>query len=301
VPPVTLAAPNWVRRHWEPARALSRLAAMNRLELLLVAAGAGALLAPLVPAPRRLRRWTALAPLLAGPVAAAHLLAEGARPLMLPVYLVVAALLTRSLIRRGRPTPAAPVTGARRALGIGGGVLGLALLSLPVVLSPVVPAPADLSRLGWSAAFAATHARLSREYAFGARKGIDWAGLHARYAPAVAAAEAGHDLRAYYLALRAYAFSLPDGHVGLSGADGSFGMSGGRIRLPGGYTLHDPIGRSLDAAHRVQLDTDAELRGGVEPDVRVPWTEEAARRTFVEGQDVVLDAAVRFLQGQEGR
>jgi hypothetical protein len=75
-------------------------------------------------------------------------------------------------------------------------------------------------------------------------------------------------------------------------------MSGGRIRLPGGYTLYYPIGQSLDAAHRIQLGADAGLRGGVEPDVRVPWSEETVRRTFVEGQDVVLDAAVRFLLGQ---
>jgi hypothetical protein len=47
----------------------------------------------------------------------------------------------------------------------------------------------------------------------------------------------------------------------------------GEMYLPHGYTVHYPIGRSLDANYRIQLDSDEDLRGGVTPDVRVPWTE----------------------------
>jgi hypothetical protein len=62
-------------------------------------------------------------------------------------------------------------------------------------------------------------------------------------------------------------------------------MSGGEIHLPDGYTLHYPIGRSLDAQHRIQLESNEDLQGGVTHHARVPWTGElgvrsACRRGF---------------------
>jgi hypothetical protein len=90
---------------------------------------------------------------------------------------------------------------------------------------------------------------------------------------------------------------LPQGRVmSFWGTHGSFGMSGGEMYLPDGYTLQYPIGRSLDDKYRIQLDSDEELRGEVMPDVRVLWTDETVRKAFVKRQDVLLDSATTFFQ-----
>jgi carboxyl-terminal processing protease len=81
------------------------------------------------------------------------------------------------------------------------------------------PDPADFSSLTWSQAFAAVHEKLSHEYAFGAWKGVDWAGLCAEFAPRIAQAQAARDEKAYYLALHEYACSIPDGHISLAAED----------------------------------------------------------------------------------
>jgi carboxyl-terminal processing protease len=548
---------------------------MNPLEVLIIAADVLALLGPLVPRLSR-ARWLDFVPIGAVMIAIAHLVLEGFRPIMIPVYLITGLLFGRSLWRIVRPVSAEGPRRLRRMLSLTSRVLGVLLLSIPVIFSPLVPAPANYSRMSWSAAFDAMHAEVSREYPFGEWKGIDWKALHAEYAPRIAAAQASHDTRAYYLALRGYIYSVPDGHVWLEGDDlgsrkdaigggyglnviglddgrviasqvqpdgpaaraglewgaeilewngqpieaaldqvstlwargspataeahrieqyrflvrapvgdearitfrnpgdakartvtltatddqlemlqrtylnpefqpsqtpirskilpsghgyikidaefstrsgydpeaamrqaveefkarqvpgvildvrgngggaddwvpkivgfffsepshyeyrayytqgidqyvvlppltlsieplkphyagpvivlvdsetmssgegipmsiqrlpqgqvmgfwgtyGSFGMSGGELYLPDGYTLHYPIGRSLDAEYQIQLDSDEDLRGGVPPDIRVPWTEETVRKTFVERQDVLLDSAIQFLQSQ---
>ncbi|MFY9820947.1 MAG: S41 family peptidase [Thermoanaerobaculia bacterium] len=77
----------------------------------------------------------------------------------------------------------------------------------------------DLTPLSWTGAFAALRDKLIAEYPFTRWKGIDWAVLHAEIAPQVAAAEASKDERAWYRALRAFAWSVPDGHVGIEGDD----------------------------------------------------------------------------------
>lgn len=60
--------------------------------------------------------------------------------------------------------------------------------------------------------------------------------------------------------------------VGFEGTAASFGSSGSTTRLPEGWTLTWPAGRSLDRRGRIQLDSDATLDGGVHPTVRIPWT-----------------------------
>jgi carboxyl-terminal processing protease len=77
----------------------------------------------------------------------------------------------------------------------------------------------DLTPLSWTGAFAALRDTMIAEYPFTRRKGIDWAVLHAEIAPQVAAAQASQDERAFYRALRAFAWSVPDGHVGIEGDD----------------------------------------------------------------------------------
>ena len=79
------------------------------------------------------------------------------------------------------------------------------------------PPPGDFRSLPWLDAFDELHAKLSREYGFTEWKEIDWPALRSQYRPLIAKAQAVNDFEAYYLALKGYAYSIPDGHVGMSG------------------------------------------------------------------------------------
>ena len=58
--------------------------------------------------------------------------------------------------------------------------------------------------------------------------------------------------------------------VGFEGTAASFGSAGSTTKLPGGWTLSWPAGRSLDRQGRIQLDSDHTGAGGVQPTLRVP-------------------------------
>lgn len=93
----------------------------------------------------------------------------------------------------------------------------------------------------------------------------------------------------------AYLSKLPQGMVlGFTGTNGSFGMVGGEITLPGGYSISYPFGRSVDAAGQIQLDS-RNGRGGVEPGKRVPKTLENVL-ALAAGSDVELEYALRYLE-----
>ncbi|MBL6966681.1 MAG: peptidase S41 [Anaerolineales bacterium] len=77
----------------------------------------------------------------------------------------------------------------------------------------------DYSEMTWSEGFDALHAKVSVEYPFTEMKALDWPALYAEIAPRIADAEASKDETAYFLALRDYAWAIPDGHVGLSFGD----------------------------------------------------------------------------------
>jgi carboxyl-terminal processing protease len=82
--------------------------------------------------------------------------------------------------------------------------------------------------------------------------------------------------------------------IGFHGTNGSFGMTGGSIAMPGGHTMMYPFGRSLDENGVIQLDSRNGV-GGVAPTVRVPKTF-ANVMSYAGGTDVELQAAVRYLQ-----
>jgi C-terminal processing protease CtpA/Prc len=91
----------------------------------------------------------------------------------------------------------------------------------------------DLSDMSWSEAFDALHEKVSREYPFMEIKDIDWDAIYDEIAPRIEAAEAEEDKTEYFLALRDYSWSIPDGHVGLS-----FGEIGTQLfqeDITGGY------------------------------------------------------------------
>ena len=97
------------------------------------------------------------------------------------------------------------------------------------------PDPADFSALGWTDAFTAAHEKLSREYAFGDWKSVDWSGLLERFRPRIAEAQAAGDEKAYYLALHEYATSIPDGHISLVAEDDAVPTALARELVGGGY------------------------------------------------------------------
>jgi len=89
---------------------------------------------------------------------------------------------------------------------------------------------------------------------------------------------------------------LPNGSViGFHGTNGSFGMVGGDIKMPGEYTIGYPYGRSVDENGVIQLDSTNGI-GGVAPNPRVPKTLENVL-AFAAGTDVELQYAIEYLRG----
>jgi carboxyl-terminal processing protease len=80
--------------------------------------------------------------------------------------------------------------------------------------------------------------------------------------------------------------------LGFDTTAGYFGIDGGAIKLPGKLEVDYPIGASLDAKGRIQLDSDYTGRGGVSPQVRIPRTYDNMLAVG-QGRDVELKAAER--------
>ena len=74
----------------------------------------------------------------------------------------------------------------------------------------------DFSEMDYSAAFDAMLDKFRREYAFTEYKGIDWDAKRAQFRPRFEQAQADADPGAYEFALRDFAWSIPDSHVGVS-------------------------------------------------------------------------------------
>jgi carboxyl-terminal processing protease len=82
--------------------------------------------------------------------------------------------------------------------------------------------------------------------------------------------------------------------LGFDSTAGYFGIDGGSIKLPGQLEVNYPMGASLDANRRIQLDSDYTGKGGVSPQVRIPRTYDNMLAAG-QGQDVELKAAEREL------
>ena len=88
--------------------------------------------------------------------------------------------------------------------------------------------------------------------------------------------------------------NLPNGKVvGFNGTNGSFGMSGDTVQMPGGYVIDWPFGQSLDKDKVVQIDSK-DGKGGVLPNKSIPMTLDNALKV-ASGQDVVLEYGLRVL------
>ncbi|NTU85731.1 MAG: hypothetical protein HGA45_41455 [Chloroflexales bacterium] len=205
-----------------------------------------------------LPRWADFVPALALVAMLAHanvglgmdiLMILLALPLYLATIVLFLATLVRVFQRRGdRRAPAARF----RWLKAAGALVCAALVLLSAVRQTEMygytwgnlaryavlsqpPHGADLSDQSWSQAFVGLVAKLKAEYPFTAHKGIDWDTRYAAFAPRIAAAEQAHDAKAYYHALREFAWSINDPHVDLEGDDG--GLAEAEVGGSFGLTL----------------------------------------------------------------
>jgi len=81
--------------------------------------------------------------------------------------------------------------------------------------------------------------------------------------------------------------------VGFFGTNGSFGMTGGVIKIPNNFTIYFPIGQSLNINKIIQIDSK-NGKGGIDPDPRVPLTFENVLKVS-KGEDVELKFAENFI------
>lgn len=77
----------------------------------------------------------------------------------------------------------------------------------------------DYSQMSYADAFKGLVAQMREEYAFTELKNIDWDAMLDEYLPRFEQADADQDAYAYFLALRDFSWSIPDGHVGSSVLD----------------------------------------------------------------------------------
>jgi carboxyl-terminal processing protease len=225
------------------------------LGIALVALDVSIVLRYTVLARRAMPRWVDFLPTLALLTLVGNVFAGLAlNPLMilfmLPMYLATIAIFLATLaraLRRNRPVPAARLRMPKAV----GALLCAALVLISTVRQTEMyaytftfadrfdmfmrePSEIDLSERSWSEAFGGLIEKLKVEYPFSAWKRIDWDALYAEFAPRIADAEARHDSKAYYRALREFAWRIPDGHVGIDGDDqglaqaevgGSYGLT----------------------------------------------------------------------------
>ncbi len=118
-------------------------------------------------------------------------------------------------------------------------------------------AEGDFRGRTWIEAFDLLHARLSREYPFTGWKGIKWDALYDTYSVRVADAQARDDKRAYYVALRQYVHSLPDGYMEVSDEE-DFRQDA----IGGGFGISvAPLDNDLVVVYRIAKGGDAEKAG----------------------------------------
>ena len=137
----------------------------------------------------------------------------------------------------------------------------------PEGLTP--PERSDFSNLNWTEAFKLAHEKLSREYAFTTWKGIDWDYLYGRFFPEVEFASATCDERSFYLLLRQYVFSIPDGHMALVSEKIDIPADVARESAGGGFGLAiAELDNTRVIAAAVTTDGQAAL-AGIEPGAEI--------------------------------
>ncbi|WP_152394854.1 S41 family peptidase [Paenibacillus guangzhouensis] len=87
--------------------------------------------------------------------------------------------------------------------------------------------------------------------------------------------------------------------VGFTSTNGSFGIVSApiKMKMPGGYVVQFPDGRSLNQDKTIQGDSDERGQGGATPDIMVPMNEQTFKMKVIEGQDVELNYALASFHG----
>jgi len=86
--------------------------------------------------------------------------------------------------------------------------------------------------------------------------------------------------------------------IGQYATAGSFamGLAENIYKLPEGIAFGFLGGRSLDKNKNIQIDSNADGCGGVQPDIRVPLTYDYVYRQYYEKKDVILEEAVKYIK-----
>lgn len=80
------------------------------------------------------------------------------------------------------------------------------------------------------------------------------------------------------------------------GTNGSFGMVDWEpVAMPLGIAVNLPQARSLNENMEIQIDSDSTLKGGIDPDIKVPLNREAIIQQWQNGVDVQLEYAKGYL------
>ncbi len=86
------------------------------------------------------------------------------------------------------------------------------------------------------------------------------------------------------------------------GTNGSFGMVDWEpVGMPLGVSVGYPQARSLNQDQGIQIDSDSTLKGGVEPDIKVPLNRETIIQQWSDGIDVQLEYAKSLLLSVENQ
>lgn len=88
--------------------------------------------------------------------------------------------------------------------------------------------------------------------------------------------------------------------VGFTSTNGSFGVitSPIKFKMPDGYIIQVPDGRSLNKDKVIQGDSNYTWQGGSNPDIKIPLTQETFKEKYMNRQDVELNYAIAALNSK---
>lgn len=83
--------------------------------------------------------------------------------------------------------------------------------------------------------------------------------------------------------------------LGIWNTAGSFSFPGGRIRVPGRFALHYPVGMAVDENGMILLESPGDYGGGIYPDIRIS-PEWYVLSMLSYGSDVLMEEAISRLR-----
>ncbi len=82
--------------------------------------------------------------------------------------------------------------------------------------------------------------------------------------------------------------------LGIWNTKGSFSYPGGVIKIQGKFTIHYPIGMSLDENRIILIESPGDYGGGIYPDIRIPARKEILM-SLSSGYDILIDEAIAHI------